>query len=38
MVLAKRVACNKEGDGNSNKGDGDEGGGLATVMRAMATM
>jgi hypothetical protein len=31
-----RVACNKEGDGDSGKSDGNEGGGQATVMMAMA--
>ncbi len=37
MALATRVACNKEGDGDSGKSDGDEGGGQATATRAMAT-
>ncbi len=27
MALAMRVVCNKEGDGDSNKGGGDKGGG-----------
>ncbi len=31
-----RVACNKEGDGNGGKSNGDEGGGQATATRAMA--
>ncbi len=38
MVLATRVACNKEGNGNSIKGNGNEGGGRAMATRAMATM
>jgi hypothetical protein len=38
MVSATRVACNKEDDGNSNKGDGNEVGRQATATRAMATM
>jgi hypothetical protein len=37
MVLAKRVACNEEGDGNGGKSDGDNGGGGATATRAMTT-
>ncbi len=37
MALATRVACNDEGnDGNRGKSNGDEGGGRATAMRAMA--
>jgi hypothetical protein len=32
-----RVACDKEGEGNDGKSDGNEGGGRATAMRAMAT-
>jgi hypothetical protein len=32
-----RVVCNKEGNGDGGKSDGDEGGGQATVTRAMAT-
>jgi hypothetical protein len=35
MALATRVAGNKEGDGNSGKSDGNEGGGQAMAMRAM---
>ena len=31
-----RVACDEEGDGDGGKSDGDEGGGRATAMRAMA--
>ncbi len=27
MALATRVACNKEGDGNGSKSDGNEGDG-----------
>jgi hypothetical protein len=37
MALATRVACDEEGDGDSDKSDGDEGGGRALAMRAMAT-
>ncbi len=37
MASAMRVACDDEGDGNSGKSDGDEGGGQATGMRAMVT-
>ncbi len=37
MALATRVACDKEGDGNGGKSDGDKGGGRAMVTRAMAT-
>ncbi len=37
MASAMRVACNKEGNGNSGKSDGDEGGGQATATRTMAT-
>jgi hypothetical protein len=36
MALATRVACNEEGNGNGGKSDGNEGGGQATAMRAMA--
>jgi hypothetical protein len=36
MASATRMACSKESDGNSGKSDGNEGGGLATAMRAMA--
>ncbi len=32
-----RVACDKEGEGNGSKSDGDKGGGRATAMRVMAT-
>jgi hypothetical protein len=38
MALTMRVACNKEGYGNSNKGHGNKVGGQATATRAMATM
>jgi hypothetical protein len=31
-----RVACNKEGDGNGGKINGDKGGGRAMATRAMA--
>jgi hypothetical protein len=37
MALATRVACNKEGDGDGGKSNGDEGSGQATAMRAMTT-
>ncbi len=37
MASATRVACDEEGDGNGGKSDGNEGGGRATVTRAMAT-
>ena len=37
MASAMRVACNKEGDGDGGKIDGDEGGGRATATRVMAT-
>ncbi len=37
MTLAMRVACNKEGDGNCGKSNGNEVGGQATATRAMAT-
>ncbi len=37
MALATRVACDKEGDVNGGKSDGDKGGGQATAMRAMVT-
>ena len=36
MALAIRVACNKEGNGNSIEVDGYKGGGQATATRAMA--
>ncbi len=35
MALAMRVACNKEGYGDNNEGNGDEGGGRASATRAM---
>jgi hypothetical protein len=38
MALATRVACNKEGDGNSNEGNGSKGGGRAMGTRAIAMM
>jgi hypothetical protein len=38
IALATRVACNEEGDGISNKGDGNEGGGQTMVKKAIATM
>ncbi len=31
------VACDKEGEGDGSKSNGDEGGGQATATRAMAT-
>ncbi len=37
MALATRMACDKEGDGNGGKSDGNEGGGGATAMREIAT-
>ncbi len=37
MVVATRVACDEEGDGNGGKSDGDEGGGRARATRVMAT-
>ena len=37
MMLVTRVACDEEGDGDGYKSDGNEGGGRATVTRAMAT-
>ncbi len=36
-MASTRVACNEEGEGDGGKSDGDEGGGRATAMRAMAT-
>jgi hypothetical protein len=33
MALATKVACNKEGNGNSNEGNGNKGGGQAATMR-----
>ncbi len=38
MVSATRVACNKEGNDNGYKSNGDEGDGQATVTRAMGTV
>jgi hypothetical protein len=35
MASAMRVVCDKEGDGDGGKSDGDEGGGRATATRAM---
>ncbi len=37
MASATRVACDKEGDGDGGKSNGDEGGGRATATRAIAT-
>jgi hypothetical protein len=37
MAVATRVTCDEEGDGDGGKSDGDEGGGRATAMTAMAT-
>ncbi len=37
MASATRVACDEEGDGDGSKSDGNEGGGQATVTRAMVT-
>ncbi len=37
MVVATRVVCDKEGDGNGGKSDGHEGGGQARAKRVMAT-
>ncbi len=37
IVLVTRVACNKECDCNGGKSNGNDGGGRATMMRAMAT-
>jgi hypothetical protein len=34
MALVTRVACDKEGDGDSGKSDGNEGGGRAMAARA----
>jgi hypothetical protein len=36
-MASTRVACDEEGKGNGGKSDGNEGGGRATVTRAMAT-
>ncbi len=35
MALAKRVACGKEGNGDSCKSNGHEGDGQATATKAM---
>ena len=37
IASAMRVACDKEGDGNGGKSNGNEGGGRAMAMRAMVT-
>jgi hypothetical protein len=37
MALAMRVVCDKEGNGNGGKSDGNEGGGRVTATRLMAT-
>ncbi len=37
MASATRVGCDKEGDVDGGKSDGDEGGGRVTATRAMAT-
>ncbi len=37
MALGTRVACNKEGDGNGYKSNGDKGDKRATATRAMVT-
>jgi hypothetical protein len=37
MASATRVACNKEGNGNGGKSNGDKGDGQATATRAMVT-
>jgi hypothetical protein len=37
MASATRVVCNKEGDGNGYKSNGNEVGRRATATRAMAT-
>jgi hypothetical protein len=36
-MASTRVACDKEGEGDGGKSDGDEGGERATATRAMAT-
>ncbi len=36
-MVSTRVACDKEGEGDGSKSDGDEGGGRVTATRAMAT-
>ncbi len=38
MALVMRVVCDKEGNGNRNKGNGKEGGGRAMATKAMAIM
>jgi hypothetical protein len=38
MALVTRVVWDKEGNSNSNKGDGNKGGGQARATRAMETM
>jgi hypothetical protein len=38
IASTMRVACNEEGDGNSNKGSGNKGGGQARVTKGMTTM
>jgi hypothetical protein len=37
MALVTRVACDKEGDGNGGRSNGNKGGGQATATRAMET-
>jgi hypothetical protein len=37
MALTTRVMCNKEGDGNGGKSNGNEGDRPATAIRAMAS-
>jgi hypothetical protein len=37
MALTTRVVCDKEGDSNGGRSDGNEGVGQATAMSAMAT-
>ncbi len=37
MVSATRLGCDKEGNGDGYKSDGDKGGGRAMATRAMAT-
>ncbi len=37
IALATRVACNKEGDGNDGKSNGNEGAGQATATWVMVT-
>ncbi len=38
MELVTKVACNKEGDDNSNEGNGNKGGRQELAMRVMVTM